>query len=66
MENNQSLQEIDHVKIIEKIHDEIIGWGKENLREYPWRETTDPYRIIVAEFMLHRTRADQVEGSFEK
>lgn len=31
-----------------------------NLRDYPWRETQDPYRIMIAEFMLHRTRADQV------
>lgn len=35
-------------------------WGAEHFRDYPWRHTHDPYRIMIAEFMLHRTRADQV------
>jgi len=29
-------------------------------RDFPWREYSDPYRIMIAEFMLHRTKADQV------
>lgn len=29
-------------------------------REFPWRHTKDPYRIMIAEFMLHRTKAEQV------
>ncbi|NLW75774.1 MAG: DNA glycosylase [Methanomicrobiales archaeon] len=35
-------------------------WGDAHFRDYPWRHTRDPYRIMIAEFMLHRTKADQV------
>src|SRR4030081_1559110 len=40
--------------------DALISWGKENFRAYPWRLTTDPYQILLAEVMLHRTQAPQV------
>jgi len=38
----------------------LFRWGEKHYRDYPWRRTRDPYRIMIAEFMLHRTRADQV------
>ena len=38
----------------------LIVWWFKNSRSYPWRETSDPYRIAIAEIMLQRTRADQV------
>ncbi len=43
----------------------LIRWGKENFREYPWRQTRDPYRILIAEILLHRTRAEQVIPLYE-
>lgn len=38
----------------------LLRWGEGNLRDLPWRRTRDPYRIFVAEFLLQRTRAEQV------
>lgn len=38
----------------------IIWFYKNNGRQFPWRKTRIPYRIMIAEFMLHRTRAEQV------
>lgn len=38
----------------------LINWYKKNGRDFPWRDTSDPYKIMIAEFMLHRTRAEQV------
>jgi len=38
----------------------LLKWFRENGRTYPWRQTADPYRIFVAEFMLQRTGAQQV------
>ncbi|ETR65504.1 MAG: A/G-specific adenine glycosylase, partial [Candidatus Magnetoglobus multicellularis str. Araruama] len=32
-----------------------------NIRNYPWRYIDDPYLVLVAEFMLHRTQVLQVE-----
>ena len=38
----------------------IIWFYKNNGRQFPWRKIRTPYRIMIAEFMLHRTRAQQV------
>ncbi len=38
----------------------MINWGKTNFRDYPWRNTRDPYHLILAEVLLHRTRAEQI------
>lgn len=42
------------------IQSEIFKWHKTHGRDFPWRHTKDPYRITIAEFMLHRTKAEQV------
>ncbi|MDG6249405.1 hypothetical protein [Methanocalculus sp.] len=46
------------------LQSKLLQWGKKNYRDYPWRHTRDPYQIMIAEFMLHRTRADQVVPIF--
>ena len=47
--------------MVEKyIRRKLFLWQKDNYRNFPWRHTKDPYKIMIAEFMLHRTRADQV------
>lgn len=38
----------------------LLEWWGEKQRKFPWRNTRDPYRIMVSEIMLHRTRANQV------
>jgi A/G-specific adenine glycosylase len=42
----------------------LIRWWLKNRRSYPWRETCDPYKILLAEIMLQRTRAEQVVGVY--
>jgi len=42
------------------IQSEIFKWYKTHGRDFPWRHTKDPYKIMIAEFMLHRTKAEQV------
>lgn len=56
----------DYFKKIKVIRAELLIWGEKNLRKFPWRETSDPYKIIVAEVMLHRTKADQVKDVYEE
>lgn len=34
----------------------LIGWFEDGGESYPWRETTDPYAILVSELMLQQTR----------
>lgn len=40
-------------------------WARDGLRRFPWRETTDPYRVLIAELMLRRTRPGQVLPVYE-
>lgn len=50
----------------EYIHKRLLKWSKWNLRDFPWRKTSDPYKIFIAEIMLHRTRALQVEKTYRE
>jgi A/G-specific adenine glycosylase len=45
---------------IEQLQNQIIKNYSKSGRDFPWRQTKDPYRIMIAEFMLHRTKAEQV------
>jgi len=45
---------------IQYLREKLLEWYKKNGRNYPWRVTKDPYKILMAEIMLRRTRADQV------
>jgi A/G-specific adenine glycosylase len=39
---------------------QIVTWFGQNRRHFPWRETKDPYRILVAEILLQQTDAAKV------
>src|SRR5256712_5611444 len=34
----------------------LLAWYDANRRDLPWRRTRNPYRILVAEYLLQRTR----------
>lgn len=53
-------------KILKEIRQIIIKWYYKSGRDFPWRHTKDPYKIMIAEFMLHRTRAEQVVPLYNK
>jgi A/G-specific adenine glycosylase len=38
----------------------LIGWFREHGRDLPWRRTSDPYSILVAEVMLQQTQVERV------
>ncbi|MEM0133676.1 MAG: DNA glycosylase [Thermoplasmatales archaeon] len=46
---------------VNDIQEKLIGWWKHGGRDFPWRHSKDPYIILIAELMLHRTIASQVE-----
>lgn len=48
------------------LRDKLIKWFESNQRKYPWRETSDPLKVLVAEMMLRRTKADQVKPVYEQ
>ncbi|PYP08564.1 MAG: adenine glycosylase [Gemmatimonadetes bacterium] len=38
----------------------LLAWYKRNARVLPWRETRNPYAILVSEFMLQQTQVSRV------
>ena len=44
----------------------IQTWYDKNKRIYPWRKTRDPFKVLIAEMMLRRTKADQVKPVYER
>ena len=42
----------------------LIAWYDAGHRPLPWRETTDPWRILVSEVMLQQTQAPRVVPFF--
>ena len=38
----------------------VIGWGLPRLRDLPWRQTRDPWAVLVSEVMLQQTQAARV------
>jgi len=38
----------------------LLTWYREHGRDLPWRETDDPYHILVSEVMLQQTQVDRV------
>jgi len=51
--------QLDHKKI-SQFQKEILDYYKEFKRELPWRQTKDPYKIMIAEIMLQQTQVDRV------
>lgn len=44
----------------------VLKWYKDNVVNYPWRKSKTPYRVLISEFLLIRTRASQVVAIFER
>jgi A/G-specific adenine glycosylase len=38
----------------------LLAWYGRNRRDLPWRDTKDPYAILVSEVMLQQTQVDRV------
>jgi A/G-specific adenine glycosylase len=38
----------------------LLEWYRRYGRDLPWRQTTDPYHILVSEVMLQQTQVDRV------
>ncbi len=43
---------------------QLYSFFKENKREFPWRKTSDPYHIMVSEYMLQQTQVSRVTEKY--
>lgn len=44
----------------------LLTWGRIHFRSFPWRETDNPYHILLAEVFLHRTQVYQAERVYHQ
>ena len=44
----------------------LVSWYKQEGRRLPWRETADPYQILVSELMLQQTQVTTVLGYYHR
>jgi A/G-specific adenine glycosylase len=42
----------------------LLAWYRAGHRRFPWRDTQDPYRILVSEVMLQQTQASRVVPAY--
>ena len=42
------------------VHELLLAWFRASGRDLPWRETRDPYAILVSEVMAQQTQVDRV------
>ena len=45
---------------VERFPSIILGYFRRHGRDFPWRETADPYAILVSEIMLQQTQTSRV------
>ncbi|HZV13105.1 MAG TPA: A/G-specific adenine glycosylase, partial [Candidatus Kapabacteria bacterium] len=45
---------------INALHTALLGWYGKNGRKFQWRESRDPYVILVSEVMLQQTQTARV------
>ena len=48
------------VREIKRFRNAVYSYYSEHGRELPWRQTQDPYRILVSEIMLQQTQVERV------
>lgn len=44
----------------------LVDWYRRRGRSFPWRSTTDPFRVLMAVFMLQRTGVSQVMNVYDQ
>jgi A/G-specific adenine glycosylase len=51
---------------LKRLHAELLSWYALNARDLPWRKTSDPYAILVAEIMLQQTQVERVVPKYQQ
>jgi A/G-specific adenine glycosylase len=50
-----------------RLHRQLLTWYRQHGRhDLPWRQTRDPWLVLLAEVLLQRTRADLVDPVFRR
>lgn len=50
---------------LEAVREALVTWYQDDHRSFPWRETDDPYAILVSEVMSQQTQLDRIVDPWE-
>ena len=50
---------------LEGVREALITWYEDDHRDFPWRQTDDPYAILVSEVMSQQTQLGRVVDAWE-
>ncbi|MFB6303825.1 MAG: A/G-specific adenine glycosylase [Haloferacaceae archaeon] len=50
---------------LDPVREALVAWYEDDHRAFPWRETTDPYAVLVSEVMSQQTQLDRVVDAWE-
>ena len=54
------------MEVLEKLPRVLLPWYRENRRELPSRQDTEPYHVWLSEIMLQQTRVEAVKGYYAR
>jgi len=53
-------------EMIQQFQKKVLSFYQKQKRDLPWRNTTDPYKILLSEFMLQQTQVVRVVPFYER
>jgi A/G-specific adenine glycosylase len=53
-------------RYVRRVDDQLLAWFREHGRDLPWRNTRDPYAILVSEVMAQQTQVERVVPRWER
>jgi A/G-specific adenine glycosylase len=60
------MQEMGQKNQLGQFSTELWDYYAKHRRDFPWRQTRDPYGILLSEIMLQQTQVERVVGYYEK
>ena len=60
MDQQGKVPEYPSSQALADLHTALLEWFQEQGRDLPWRQTRDPYAVLVAEVMLQQTQVERV------
>jgi A/G-specific adenine glycosylase len=58
------LERLDRIEDIASLRLFVTEYAARHPRSYPWRETSDPWEILISEFMLQQTQTSRVVSKY--
>ena len=52
--------------VLKKLPQALLPWYRENRRDLPWRQDSEPYHVWLSEIMLQQTRVEAVKGYYAR